>query len=186
MNWTALVPLKLGAQRKSRLAPGLAPAERERLSDTMAAHVLACLAATPRVSRNVTLAPAPVGVGEWRADRGRGLNAELQAARADVPGAVAVMFGDLPLLSRDDVDTLLDAAERTGIALAPDRHRRGVNALAIADDRALAFEFGEHSFARYLHQAPDAAVVQRAGLMLDIDTAEDLEAAAAAGWRFEP
>lgn len=186
MIWTALVPLKLGAQRKSRLAHRLTLAERERLSDRMAAHVLACLAATPRVSRIVTLAPAPVGAGEWRADQGRGLNAELQAARAEVPGALAVVFGDLPLLSRDDVDALLDVAERAGIALAPDRRRRGVNALAIAVGRALVFEFGEHSFPRYRSQAPEAAVVQRPGLMHDIDTVEDMEAAAEAGWRLEP
>ncbi len=186
MSWTALVPLKLGARRKSRLAGRLTLPERERLSDRMAAHVLDCLAATARVSRVVTLAPESSGTGEWRADTGRGLNAELEAAWAALPGALAIVFGDLPLLSSADVDALLHAAERAGVALAPDRHWRGVNALAIADGREFAFEFGERSLQLYIAQTPATALVKLPGLMHDIDTAEDMEAAAAVGWRCEP
>lgn len=187
MSWTAIVPLKLGAERKSRLARRLTPEARVRLSDAMAANVLACVAAAPGVSRLVTLSPMR-GVDAawvWRQDMGRGLNAELEAARADLrPGALAVVFGDLPLLRTEDVSALLAAAEGAGVAIAPDRLGQGTNALAIAEGRRFAFAFGEGSFVRHRGQAPDAAIVARPGLAHDIDTAEDLDAAIAAGFEF--
>lgn len=186
MTWTAIVPLKLGAERKSRLARRLMPEERVRLSDEMAAHVLDCLARTPEVSRVVVLAPVrPADPAcAWIADLGRGLNAELEAARTDfAPASVLVVFGDLPLLRADDVSALLAEAERAGVALAPDRDRLGTNALALAQGRAFRFAFGEGSFARHCAQAPDAAIVERQGLAHDVDTEEDLAAARAAGFR---
>ncbi len=188
MSWTVIVPLKLGAERKSRLAERLAPQARVRLSDVLAANVLACVAATPGASRLVTLAPVRGGDAAWvwRQDLGRGLNAELEAARADLgPGALAVVFGDLPLLRTEDVSALLAAAQSAGVAIAPDRQGQGTNALAIADGRKFAFAFGEGSFAHHRDQAPDAAIVERSGLAHDIDTAEDLDAAIVAGFGFK-
>ena len=43
MIWTAIVPLKLRALRKSRLASCMSLQERQTLSDRMAARVLAAL-----------------------------------------------------------------------------------------------------------------------------------------------
>jgi 2-phospho-L-lactate guanylyltransferase len=49
MRWTALIPLKGGAKRKSRLAPCLSPAERAALSDRMVRHVCAVLGEVPSI-----------------------------------------------------------------------------------------------------------------------------------------
>ena len=189
MIWSALVPLKPAAERKSRLAEVLSGDERAMLSQRLFDHVATVLAAVPDVAIVTLLADRrPSGwsggwSGGWIADTGRGLNAELQAAAVARP--LLVIHADLPLLSVADVEALLAAAEGSGCAIAPDRHGSGTNALALADARGFAFGFGAGSFARHRAQAADAAVVERLGLGLDLDTPDDLDAAAAAGWSAE-
>lgn len=120
--------------------------------------------------------------GSWAADHGHGLNQELAVARAAIgPVPLLIIHGDLPLLAPDDVCVLLEAALRSGLALAPDRHGTGTNALAIQDGRPFAFSFGPDSFRQHAAQG-EAAIVERPGLALDVDTAGDLDAAIAGGF----
>lgn len=185
MIWTALIPINLGRERKSRLAERLSAPERTRLADAMSEHVVTCLRETPEISKLVVLSPVqPAHAGvEWRGDLGRGLNAELAALREVLPGPLLVVLGDLPLLNVEDVRALLAAAVRMGIALAPDRHGIGTNAVALMPDMELAFAFGEDSCARHWQAAGgEAAIVSRPGLAHDVDTLADLDAAVAAGW----
>lgn len=184
MSWTAILPMKLGDNRKSRLSDRLSPHQRAALSDAMAAHVLDCLQRSPLIARCIVLAPRAVEGVDWREDRGRGLNEELEAVRAEVGASVMVVFGDLPLLNVDDVAALAAAAEVAGVALGPDRLREGTNAVAIARGDAFRFRFGANSFALHRTEAPGAAIVERAGLSHDIDTPADLDAAIAHGFRW--
>ncbi len=120
--------------------------------------------------------------GGWAADHGRGLNQELAVARTAIgPAPLLIIHADLPLLASDDVGVLLEAAQRSGLALAPDRHGTGTNALAIHDARPFAFSFGPDSFRRHRTHG-EAAIVERPGLALDVDTSDDLDAAIAAGF----
>jgi len=183
MSWTALVPLKLGPERKSRLADRFSQAERETLADAVAAHVLRTLASVRLIGWIIVLAPRPFGDAEWRKDEGRGLNAELSAARAAISGLLLVIHGDLPLLSVQDVDALLAAAPATGVAIAPDRHGGGTNAIALVGGQSFCFAFGPGSHA--LH-APGSTEVVRPGLSHDLDTPDDLNALMAAGWAPPP
>lgn len=187
MNWTAVVPLNVGRERKSRLAARLSTAERDRLADALASHVLRRLKSLPAISRLVVLSPerpAEADV-EWRRDLGRGLNAELMALRDSEAGPLVVVLGDLPLLHAEDVCALLRAGETVGVALAPDRHRVGTNAIAALPAFAIAYAFGPDSLKRHLQSAPAAKIVERRGLALDVDTPADLEVAMEAGWSFE-
>ncbi|KKC24303.1 2-phospho-L-lactate guanylyltransferase [Sphingomonas sp. SRS2] len=182
MIWTAIVPLKLRAQRKSRLAPRLSSHERQTLSDRMVARVLATLEEA-RVPAWV-LSPVPwVGL-PWEPDHGAGLNAELNRVRTKLGGVpLLVISGDLPLLTAGDVRLLLARAEVQGVAIAPDRHGQGTNAIALRDARPFAFAFGTGSFARHLAASQGAAIVRdRPGLALDIDTAADLDEVCRLGW----
>ncbi|GAN00297.1 hypothetical protein U91I_03963 [alpha proteobacterium U9-1i] len=179
MSWTAIVPLKLGPERKSRLASRLSQQQREALADEIAAHVLDALKQAPSVARVVVLAPRPFGGAEWRKDEGAGLNAELAAARSEIAGALVVIHGDLPLVAAADIEALLEAGSETGVAIAADRHGAGTNAIALSDGQPFHFAFGVDS--RRLH-ARGAIEIVRPGLSLDIDTTEDLDAALAAGW----
>lgn len=187
MNWTALVPLKAEAARKSRLAVRLDPAERIALSLTLLGRLVATLERVPRIESIQLLAVQPPHDWrhEWIADQGRGLNAELEAARRTlVDGSLLVIHPDLPLVVAGEVELLLDAAERSGFAIVPDRHGAGTNALALVR-RGMRFEFGAGSFGRHSAQAGGALMlVDCAGLTLDCDTPDDLDLAIDRGFAF--
>lgn len=181
-----MVSLKAKRARKGRLAPRLDPEGRIGFSELMAAHVLACLAACSEIDRVLLLSPEPPAWPEitWRRDERRGLNGELKALRdRERDTDLLVIHADLPLLSLQDVDALLAAAVSPGLAIASDRHQTGTNALAMRAGRTIDFAFGPDSLARHLAQAPQAAMVRRPGLMLDVDTPEDLDIALAAGFQ---
>lgn len=184
MSWTAIVPLGIGRERKSRLAGRLSTDERTRLADSMAAHVLSCVKTTPEVERVMVLSPHALVQAdvEWRRDFGRGLNAELTALRETVAGFLLVIHGDLPLLGIEDVSALLAAAQGAGVALAADRHGRGTNAVALRPEADFVFAFGEDSLARHA-STPGAVTLVRSGLGWDVDLPADLDAVLATGWR---
>jgi len=187
VSWTAVVPLKTAADRKTRLSPSLDLAERIRLSDHMARQVIATLKATEGIGRVLLLSPAPPEALDagWLPDRGAGLNAELTRVRVGLGAPILVIHADLPLLVREDIELLLNAANEKGVAIAPDRHGEGTNAVALADARPFRFAFGPGSFRAHSADAR-GAVVRRPGLSLDIDSPEDLQAARAAGLRALP
>lgn len=187
MNWTAVVPMKQGQARKSRLSPNLSLEQRIALNEAMTAHVLDCVWHASSVAHVIALAPSRPAwnrVGWWR-DRGREINVELSLLRRRWP-RLLVIHGDLPLLRASDIDCLLRSADRCGGAIAPDRHGVGTNALALADDAPFAFAFGEGS--RTLHASgaeTDFVVVTRLGLSHDVDTPEDLALALSLGFQFD-
>lgn len=185
-EWTAIVPLKAGPERKTRLAPRLTGEARAALADRMAAHVVACLRAVPSLGtvRLLSQVARPEIEAGWEPDLGNGLNAELDRVRIGLGGSpMLVIHADLPLLSGDDVRALLAAAGAHGAAIAPDRHGAGTNALALARAPAFAFAFGEDSFARHRQALGAVAVIRRPGLSLDVDTPGDLDEALRHGFR---
>jgi len=184
--WSALVPLKPPGTRKGRLAERLSPGERERLSRYLFERTVAVLGAVPAIGAvHLLSADRPEGwAADWHRDAGRGLNLELERARAAL-GAVPllVIHADLPLLEPEDVAALLEQAEEQGAAIAPDRHGEGTNAVALARAPDFRFAFGPGSYALHRAQAGESARVDRPGLALDCDTPDDLDRARAAGFR---
>jgi len=182
--WTVIVPINYGRECKTRLASRLTLSQREKLVESMARHVLDRLAAAPAIHTIRVLAAVrpPFAAQLWIKDQGRGLNAELKAARAEhAQGPIAFIHADLPFLEVEDVEQLLKAATRAGAAIAPDRHEQGTNALAIHDDRDFSPAFGPDSFARHKVALPNAAVVSTTGLSFDIDEPECLDLAISKG-----
>ena len=172
MSWTALVPLKAAAARKTRLAASLSSEARLDLSEILFRHLIEVLARRPEIGRVVLLSEdRPVDwAGLWISDQGRGLNAEIEAAARALGGKrLLVIHADLPAIS---------AAGET-VAIAPDRHGAGTNAIALTDASGFPFAFGPESFKRHREAAPKARIVERPGLGLDIDTPADLAAAMA-------
>ncbi|HET8612767.1 MAG TPA: 2-phospho-L-lactate guanylyltransferase [Sphingomonas sp.] len=185
MIWSALVPLKPPASRKGRLASRLSPTERERLSRYLFERTIATLCDVPAIGAiHLLSADRPEGwTGAWHRDEGRGLNAELEAARAALGSVpLLVIHADLPLVARADIEALLERAEERGCALAPDRHGEGTNAVALMPGGGFRFAFGPGSYGLHHAQAPHAARVEREGLALDCDTPDDLDRALAAGF----
>jgi 2-phospho-L-lactate guanylyltransferase len=183
-----IVPHRGLEAAKTRLAPVLDPAEREALARTLLGRVLdVARAVCPEVvviSPSEALRPIVEAAGARLAvQRGLGLNAGLEQARAEAIAdgvrTLAVLHGDLPNLSPDDVAALLDAIPPDGgVAIAPDRAGTGTNGLAILPSDAIAFAFGAGSFERHRAGAAAAgrplAVVERPGLAFDLDTPADL------------
>lgn len=180
-GWTAVVPLNLGRDCKTRLADRLSRRERDRLVEAMADHVIAQVHAAAAITRIVLLSPEvpPFAGVDWAQDFGRGLNAEIAALLGRE--RVVIIHADLPLLGADDIGALIAAAEAAGAAIAPDRAGTGTNGLALADAAHIVPCFGEGSFALHLALLPHAAIVERAGLAHDIDTPDDFDTALASG-----
>ena len=185
IGWRALVPIKQGANGKSRLASVLSAVERDALALRMARHVLAELGRCDAIDSICVLSRQRPDwwSGEWVEDRGAGLNAEIAAWRNSMDQLpVLIVHADLPLLRADELDELLAVASAQGIALATDRAGEGSNALALADGRAFDFRFGPGSRSLHAEQAPGVAVFDLPGLAADIDTPEDLAFARANGF----
>ncbi len=186
MSWTVIVPLKESGARKSRLAQRLDGPARDRLALAMFGHVAATIAATGASVALLSPERAVGWSGAWHRDGyrddGESLNAALAALRPAGMSRFAVIHADLPFLAADDIASLFAAADESGLAIAPDRHGSGTNAVAIADERPFAFRFGRESLAAFVADAGARhAVVLTPGLMRDVDTPADLDEATAAG-----
>jgi len=102
--------------------------------------------------------------------------------RAEEHGAecVVVLPGDCPLLDPRELDRLLTGVPKRYVAIVPDRHGTGTNALALAPPDAIQPAFGEGSCARHVAAAREAgvpfAVEELASLALDLDTPADVVA----------
>lgn len=181
MNWTVIVPLKAAGTRKSRLAQRLGCAARDALALGMFQHVAATIAAAGAAVAVLSPERPTDWTKAWYRDGNDGLNPTLAGLRRTGMHRFAVVNADLPFLTADDIAALFGAAAKSGLALAPDRHGTGTNAVAIADERPLAFHFGPQSLAAFAADAGMThAVVRTPGLMRDIDTPADLEEAIAA------
>jgi 2-phospho-L-lactate guanylyltransferase len=96
---------------------------------------------------------------------------------------VIIIHGDLPLVTSQDLE-LLAAAPEGEIAIAPDRHGTGTNAISLPLPAAkgFSFAFGPDSFA--LHNAEAGRLglkieeIHSPGLSRDVDEPDDLPDAA--------
>lgn len=185
MNTWAVIPVKASPDSKSRLAGALDAPARAALVEAMLGRVIAAALGARNVAGVALLgAPraSPEGV-ELIAEPGGGLNAAVAAALAEMSsrraGRVVFVHGDLPQVTARDLE-LLAAAPAGEIAIAPDRHGTGTNALSLPlpQARGFSFAFGPDSFARHIAEAERLGLkieeVHSPGLARDVDEAEDL------------
>lgn len=197
---TAVVPVRSFETAKSRLGEPLDAEERQALVRSMLRRAIRAALDAP-VSRVLVVSPDPEALAfaetcgaEPLRQGDTGLNEALAAAReaATTGGATAliVLPPDLPALDAAELRRLLAlvadglVADRPMVALVPDRHGAGTNALLVSPPDAIPFRFGESS--RGLHaaaaRAAGATYLELGGpLALDIDTADDLLLADQAG-----
>ncbi len=183
----AALPLKPFAAAKGRLDGLLDTGARASLTRAVAARVAAACRAAGAVTTVVTIDP---GVSRWAEELGLEVIAESPEGGLDgAAGAAAaeagrralawcVVHADLPLLTPADVAAVVATAGPGRVILAPSRDG-GTNLLAGAGP--FRFAYGPGSFARHLAAARnrERRVVVRVGTARDLDTPEDLRAAAA-------
>ncbi|MFM8410606.1 MAG: 2-phospho-L-lactate guanylyltransferase [Alphaproteobacteria bacterium] len=191
MRW-ALVPAKLGADAKRRLAPGLDVAARRALARAMLVDVLDALLRAPSldgvavVGRGTALAELATAMGavafpERRARSLNGAVAEgLRACTARGATSVLVAMADLPLLRARDVESMLAGRSGDAVVAAVSRDGTGTNLLLLHPPRVISTAFGPGSLELHRAAASRAGVpfVVRslAGPALDVDTPSDLAA----------
>jgi len=196
MKATAILPVKRFGDAKQRLLTTLDRPQRAALVRAMLADVLAAATAARNVERvvvvtsegraeRIALAHAqrvatPIEVFEEPADRGHPEAATLGIIRAKALGAdcVVLLPGDCPLLDADELDAALERMRPGRVAVVPDRHGTGTNALLMAPPDAIGPAFGPCSCERHSDRAERAghevAVEPLTSLALDVDTPDDL------------
>lgn len=192
MRTLAVLPIKSFGAAKSRLSALLPGGSRQALAQAMFCDTLAALrrvdgleeiAVVTSDSEAAAAAAAPrVKLLRDDAEAGHNEAAAIGVAHAVEAGFERVLLapGDAPLLDPGDVESLLarSAAAGTQLAIVPDRHASGTNALLIAPAGAFAPSFGPGSLERHLELARGAglrhAVEPVASLALDVDTPDDL------------
>lgn len=192
MKATAVLPVKRFAAAKQRLAVGIDDERRGAVVAAMLEDVLEAIGAARSVERTIVVTGEPravelaAGAGaEVIADPDEGGHsgaALAGVARAQELGASCVVLlpGDCPLLEPRELERLLTGLPERFVAIVPDRHGTGTNALALAPPDAIEPAFGEGSCARHIAAARDAgtpyAIEDLPSLALDLDTPADVVA----------
>jgi 2-phospho-L-lactate guanylyltransferase len=172
MRTIAVLPVKSFGRAKSRLdatnRPGLAAA--------MVADVLAALGQVPGLEVIVVSSEPSVDADvPDPSETGHNAAALLGIREAIARGADRVLLipGDCPALDPAEVLDLLGT--EAAVAIVPDRHGTGTNALLLTPPDVFVPSFGPGSFARHRSLAgPGVRIAELPSLMHDVDTLEDL------------
>jgi 2-phospho-L-lactate/phosphoenolpyruvate guanylyltransferase len=186
----ALVPVKDVTQAKVRLSPLLSPTERHALAVAMLDDVLAALqhaSALDRIALVTTDEHALALAAQWGFEvvdegSGRGETGAVELAvkvcRERGASSLAVIPGDIPLLTAADVDCVMQHGTRYDVVIAPSWDSRGTNAILLRPPDALQLRFGSWSFFPHVKQAKRKGlsykVVRLPRVAIDVDTPEDL------------
>jgi 2-phospho-L-lactate/phosphoenolpyruvate guanylyltransferase len=194
LDWSLVVPLKVLAEAKSRLAP-LPAGDRAELALAMAADTVAAAVAADNVRIVLVITDDTVVGAEMErigavvlADEpAAGLNEALSFgagyARGQWPErGVAALAGDLPALRPAELSTALGAVGPRERAFVRDADGTGTTLYAAGPGTSFEPLFGVASASR--HRAAGAEELEvplSAGLRRDVDTADDLMRAAEMG-----
>lgn len=198
MTLWAIVPVKPLRRGKSRLASALSEDERTHLNRLLLEHTLTILADLKEIEQVLVVSRDPHaltiarehGARTVRENGSPHLNTALTratvVAQVYASRGVLVLPADLPLITRDDVLALIArATDPPVVVIAPDRHKKGTNALLISPANLIEYNFGDDSFKRHCDRARKAGarleIVSLPSLALDLDLPEDL--ALLDGWK---
>jgi 2-phospho-L-lactate/phosphoenolpyruvate guanylyltransferase len=177
---------------KQRLAAGIDDERRAAVVAAMLADVLEAIGEARSIERTIVVTSEPAaanltaGAGaEVLPDPDEGGHsgaalAGIAHARELGAGCVVLLPGDCPLLDPRELERLLTGMPERYVAVVPDRHGTGTNALALAPPEAIRPAFGEGSRARHVAAAREAgmpyAIEELPSLALDLDTPADVVA----------
>jgi 2-phospho-L-lactate/phosphoenolpyruvate guanylyltransferase len=192
MTIWAIVPVKPLRRGKSRLAGALSEDERTELNRALLQNTLKTLSDIKELEEVLVISRDPsvltiarnYGARTVREDGQPELNTALKratvVAQVYATRGVLVLPADLPLISREDILTLIErASDPPVVVIAPDRHEKGTNALLISPSGLIEYDFGINSFQRHCERVRNAGarleIVNLPSLGLDLDVPEDLE-----------
>jgi 2-phospho-L-lactate guanylyltransferase len=187
----AIIPVGSLERAKSRLGAVLDAEERRDLVLRLADRTIRAAVDSPSIGETIVVTPddevrqlaLDAGARPIR-QRSRGLNDGLREARSEAlaGGATAIVILpiDLPRVDPDAVSRLASVAVDhvpPVVAIVPDRHGRGTNALLLSPPDVIDVHFGGDS-----HDAHEAAAAMAGAtyieldgpLTIDLDTPDDL------------
>lgn len=192
MTLWAIVPVKPLRRGKSRLAGVLSEDERAALNHYLLAHTLDTLKATPDIEHVLVVSRDPAALALAREHGARtvqengapqlniALTRATVVARNYATRGVLIIPADLPLITPQDIQAMLEFVhDPPVVVVAPDRHRKGTNALLVCPVGLIPYNFGPDSFQRHCELAMKAGarleVCELPSLGLDVDLPEDLD-----------
>lgn len=185
MRVAAIVPVRSFAEGKSRLASVLSMAERSALVRRMLDRVLTALRSARCVDHIIVVTPEretglPDDI-EVLNDEGLGLNEAVELATDALASrfdASIIVAADIPYISPEEIDSLVNQARGYDMVVVPDRRGEGTNALWLRLPSSVSPQYGPHSAELHLGIAAlrslRAIQIEISGLSHDIDTPEDL------------
>lgn len=196
--WTVVIPFKGGSLAKSRL--GLKHGEhspvdadrRSRLALAFLTDTVVATLAAPSVHHVIVVSSDPAVAAALPdvstiADPGKGLNAAISAGihsgLGTTPNApVAVLTGDLPSLTTDDVEAALQLAQNHSLGVVADHIGVGTTMITSHSGVELIPRFGGSSHRAHTDNGHFSLPVSpRSTLRKDVDTPLDLVNAMARG-----
>jgi 2-phospho-L-lactate guanylyltransferase len=188
----AIVPVKPLRRGKSRLAGVLSPEERNDLNRRLLTHTLETLNAIPEIEQILVISRDQAALSLAREHGARTVlengapELNVALARATIVAknyatrGLLIVPADLPLISPEDVNAMLEiAVDPPVVVLAPDHRRQGTNALLVCPVGLIEYDFGPGSFQRHCERALQAGarleILELPSLALDMDMPEDLE-----------
>jgi 2-phospho-L-lactate guanylyltransferase len=185
-----LIPVKDLTQAKGRLASLLSPGERATLAAAMLDDVLTAVRHASRLDRIALVTTDPHALwlaGEWVfvvIDEGSGrgetgaVYLAVKVCRERGATSLAVIPGDIPLLTASDVDVVCQQGRHHDVVIVPSWDSRGTNAVLLRPPDALQLRFGSWSFFPHVKQAKRKGlsykVLRLPRVALDVDTPDDL------------
>lgn len=192
MTLWAIVPVKPLRRGKSRLSGVLSEEERTFLNFSMLGNTLKALSAVKAIEKILVISRDPAaltlarefGARTVQEDSTSELNLALQratvVAQLYAAQSVLVLPADIPLISPERVQALIDVASKPPmVVITPDRRHEGTNALLINPVGLISYTYGPNSFQRHIEQARRyhvrVEVFEDPVLGLDLDVPEDLD-----------
>jgi 2-phospho-L-lactate guanylyltransferase len=192
VNTVAIITAKRFTAAKQRMSGAVPEERRLALVEAMLGDVLEAVTQARQVTFTVVITGEAAAAGLASGcgaevihdpdDAGHVGAAKLGIQRAiELEADTAVLLpGDCPLLEPRELDSLVTGLPDPFVAVVPDRHGTGTNALAMRPPDAIEPAFGEGSCERHLELARLAdvphATEQVDGLALDLDTPADIVA----------
>jgi 2-phospho-L-lactate guanylyltransferase len=194
MTIWAIVPVKPLLMGKSRLGSVLSGDERARLNRMLLERTLGVIRDTSGIASTLVISRDPEVLaiarefeartvlehGQTQNDLNLALARATAIAKTFKVNGIIVLPADLPLLAPEDIDELLAEASKTPIvAIAPDRHDDGTNALLMCPAGVIKFDYGPDSFTHHCKLAIESGaqleIIRRVNLGLDLDYPDDLD-----------
>lgn len=187
----AIVPVKPLRRGKSRLAKVISAEERADLNQYLLEHTIQVLSTIDEIENILVISrdtealalARDLGARTVQEYGSPGLNTALsravEIAKSYETCGILIIPADLPQLNADDLKRILVHRNQPPVvAIAPDRKKKGTNALLLCPPDLIEFKYGPESFEKHCQAAQEGEIrleiCDLPSLELDLDEPEDL------------